>query len=91
MLIDGGYESLKSQVGGYIEFVYMDDGCALIVNEEGKLLDLPFNRFLRRKNGTAVDMIVGDFLVVGIDGEDVRGLTDDEVEKYYIIYEEAWK
>jgi len=57
-------DTLQKFVGGYIEFYQFTDGSALVVNEEGKLLDLPVN-----KTATALtqvkrkpDLIVGDCL-----------------------------
>ena len=46
--IEGGLESMQAVVGGYIQAIYPfeDDELALICNEEGKLLGLPFNRAL---------------------------------------------
>ena len=40
-------ESLQGIVGGLIEPIYFDDS-AIIVNEEGKINGLPFNRALLR-------------------------------------------
>jgi len=36
-------EFLQALVGGYIEYVYFDDGSALMVHEEGRLIGLPPN------------------------------------------------
>lgn len=36
-------DALQELVGGYIEFVYFDDGSAMMVNEEGRLRGLPPN------------------------------------------------
>ena len=34
----------QAAVGGYVEFVRLEEGVTLIVNEEGKLDQLPLNR-----------------------------------------------
>ena len=56
-------EALQQAVGGYIETVTLSADAAIICNEEGRLLGLPYNcRFL------GVDF-VGPILVVGVDGD----------------------
>jgi hypothetical protein len=36
-------KELQGYVGGLIEFVYLPDGCSLVINEEGKLEGLEQN------------------------------------------------
>jgi hypothetical protein len=36
-------EELQQYVGGMIEIVALDDGRVMVLNEEGKLLNLPYN------------------------------------------------
>ena len=66
-------------VGGNIEYAYLnnDDNVALICNEEGKILGLPFNRDIGH------DIIAGTFIIVGDDdsGED-KSLTKQQIDKY---------
>lgn len=62
-------EELQGYVGGYIEIIDLPTNKALIINEEGKLLDLPLNQ-----KATALaqfckaifpsDYIVGDAVVI---------------------------
>ena len=61
----------KTETGGFL---------ALTMNEEGKLLNLPFNKRLVGKNGT--DMIVGTFFITAynLEGENVT-LTDRQCDK----------
>lgn len=59
---------LQSIVGGYIEILEFHDGRYLVLNEEGKLNDLPTNEkatTLAHQNTylAAWDYIVGDVLV----------------------------
>jgi hypothetical protein len=42
-LAGGGLEALQKAVGGYIEYVRLPNGAALVVNEEGLLQELPIN------------------------------------------------
>lgn len=79
-------EEKQKQVGGYIEYTYLEncDDVAIICNEEGKVLGLPPNRDVGH------DIIMGDFLIVGDDaeiGED-RSLTDNQIKKYKKMFDE---
>ena len=59
-------EELKSVVGGYIEIVPLEEGYSMVINEEGKLLDLPINVIATRVYRTsrnADDFIVGNVLI----------------------------
>lgn len=59
-------EELKSVVGGYIEIVPIEKCTFMVVNEEGKLLNLPINveatRYYRKSRNTD-DFIVGNVLI----------------------------
>lgn len=59
-------EELQKIVGGYIEIVSLLDNEIMVINEEGKLADLPVNEkateFYIEANGFD-DYIVGDVLV----------------------------
>ena len=79
--IPSGLESLQRQVGGLIQALYIDDA-ALICNEEGKLLGLPFNRPLFDEEGDLYDIIAGTFLVVGLTEDDFTTLSDEQIERY---------
>ena len=72
--------SLQKCVGGFIQMVMLSETAAIICNEEGKLNGLDANR--RYFN----DVIVGDFIIVGIDDEDTVSLSDEDIEKYKKIF-----
>jgi hypothetical protein len=59
-------EELKSVVGGYIEIVQLTEDYLMVINEEGKLLNLPINviatRVYRASRNTD-DFIVGNVLI----------------------------
>lgn len=64
---DFKFEELQKIVGGYIEIVNLDDNHIMVVNEEGKLMDLPYNQkatylYQNRFIGCS-DYIVGNVLV----------------------------
>jgi len=74
--IPAGLESLQREVGGLIQAVYpWEEEVALICNDEGKLLGLPLNRFLRDWRGEIYDVIAGTFLVVGLGDDDFTSLS----------------
>lgn len=57
---------LHSFVEGYIEIVELKDGKIMVVNEEGKLKDLPFNHAATKiyaETYSNRDVIVGNALV----------------------------
>ena len=75
--IDGSLASMQKLVGGTIQAVYpFDDPVALICNDEGKLMNLPCNRFLYDEQRNPYDVICGTFFVVGVRGENFKSLTD---------------
>lgn len=78
--IDNTLEDMQKLVDGYIEYTYLNgcDDVAIVCNEEAKLLDLPFNRYIGH------DIISGNFFVVGINPtkEDNCSLTKEQIDKY---------
>ena len=66
----GSHITLKEMqkcVGGYIEFIYLNDGMVLVVNEEGLILNLPHNKMATRillSLGGKANYIVGDTLLI---------------------------
>ena len=78
--IENTLAALQKAVGGYIETLSVGGGLVAVVNEEGKLNGLPFNRGLYHGGMDPVDYLYGNILFVGTNGEDFRGLTDDELD-----------
>lgn len=80
--------ALQKEVGGYIETIPTPigtDSAVIICNEEGRLLGLDPNR--HAGNGLAFnDVIFGDFLIVGTDGEEFCGLTQKQAVSYCELY-----
>ena len=64
------YEELREIVGGFIQIIFLKDKF-MIINEEGKLNNLPYNdnaTVLYRANfRNTIDFIVGDALLCGKD------------------------
>lgn len=83
--INGSLEGMQKVVGGYIQAIYpFEDPVALICNEEGKLLEIPFNRALRDGDGDIYDIVSGTFFLCGAppDSDSFEDLSDELMEKY---------
>lgn len=82
--IDSGLESMQKIVDGYIQSIYPfeDEEIALICNEEGKLMGLPFNRTLRDESGTIYDVVAGIFFLcrAPIDSDRFASLTAEQID-----------
>lgn len=76
--IEDRLEAMQAIVGGHIETVLpFRDAVVLVCNEEGLILELPFNRLVR------MDMpIFGTFFLCGAGEEDLTDLPDEMAEKY---------
>ena len=81
--------SMQRTVGGLIQAVYpWQDSAALVCNDEGKLMGLPFNRALRDEDGQIYDTVAGTFFVCGLTEDNFCGLTEQQVEKYLTEFRE---
>ena len=77
--IYGGLVSMQELVGGYIEAIPLTERLSLVCNEEGKIQGLKPNRILII-DGKEIDVICGNFFIVGNGKEDFRGLMSEDVE-----------
>ena len=81
--IDNNLKALQEAVGGTIAAVYpFADPVAIICNDEGKLLGLPWNRTLTDDHGVPYDIVCGTFFVAGLKEDDFASLTEQQIEKY---------
>ena len=62
--ISNTLENFQRTVGGFIEVVRLSADAAIICNEEGRLMELPYNMTI-----CGVDF-VGTIFLVGVDGEE---------------------
>ena len=74
--IEHTLKNLQKIVGGLIEFVELEHNVDLICNEEGKLLNLEFNRVVTN------DVIVGTFIIVGQNKGETISLSRKQIRKY---------
>ena len=79
--IEGSLESMQKFVGGSIQAVYpFNDPVAIICNDEGKLQNLPMNRYIPEIR----DVIAGTFFLCGAppEGENFASLTEEQLQRY---------
>ena len=75
--------AIQQEVQGLFQPVYVEDGVILCCNEEGKLNGMAPNRWLEE------DIICGPFFLVGDDHEGgFCSLTDDQIQKYTVQFQE---
>lgn len=78
--IEDSLEEMQKLVHGLIEVCYLldDKEVVLICNDEGKINNMPLNRFI------GYDVIAGPFLILGDDYENAgfKSLTKKQI-KYY--------
>ncbi len=81
--IDSGLAALQQAVEGDIEAAYyFEEPVAVIVNEEGKLNGSELNRAIYDQDGNIVDIIAGNFLVVGLGEENFCSLSPELMQKF---------
>lgn len=83
-----GLAAMQAIVGGPIQAIYpFRDEVALVCNEEGKNLNLPYNRPLTDDRGLPYDMICGTFFLAGMGSEDFISLTNEQIQRYKDLYD----
>ena len=89
--INGDLKSMQSVVGGYIQAIYpFEESIALICNEEGKLLNLPFNRALTME-GKIYDIVCGTFFLCSapLHSGTFESLNEEQIRRYTDRFEAA--
>ena len=79
--ISGTLESMQATVGGLIQAVYpFEEPVALICNDEGKLLNLPANRYVPE----LPDIICGTFFLCNAPpgSGHFASLTEEQIKQY---------
>lgn len=79
--ISGDLAAMQVIVGGLIQAVYpFEEPVALVCNDEGKLLNLPMNRYVPEIR----DVIAGTFFLCGAlpEGENFASLTEEQIQRY---------
>ena len=80
MKIEHTLRNLQKIVNGYIEIVELSPSVDLICNEEGKIKQLPLNRFID------YDIIAGTFFIAGHRDEETISLSRKQIKKYKEIF-----
>ena len=82
--IENTLEAFQSAVEGYIETLQIvPDKAVMVVNEEGLNLGLMPNPCASTLAGT---LIVGNALVVGVDGEEFTDVPDDIADEIMMLF-----
>ena len=76
-------EDMQNYIGGYIEIPYIkkifnDNEILVILNEEGKLLDLELTCILK-KDEQIYDTFNGNVLFLSAEGENIIGLNEKQI------------
>lgn len=80
---------LQQLVGGYIECVYpFEAKIGLVVNEEGKLEELPPN-FGLLSDAKVYDIVAGTALFVGLSEENFCSLSTENIESIQHLFGES--
>lgn len=79
--IENTLKAFQEEVGGYIETVPFDGELLAIVNEEGRIMGLPYNFTL---NG---ERIVGTAVICKTAGDEFAGLTEEEADLVERIFD----
>lgn len=81
-----GLHEMQEVVGGLIQPIYpYEELVTLVCNEEGLLMQLPFNRSVEGGYGG----IFGTFFICGLDEADFCSLTPEQVSRYTEKYKMA--
>lgn len=60
--IENTLEAKQKFVGGHIQCIRLTNEIDIVLNDEGKLEGLPYNRVWKDKNGNILDILVGNVL-----------------------------
>jgi len=81
-----GLHEMQETVGGLIQAIYpFQESVAVVCNEEGLLLNLPFNRSMDGGYGG----VFGTFFVCGLGHDDFCSLTPEQMEAYKAKFHHA--
>lgn len=72
-------EYLQGYVGGYIDVVRLNDEIDLVINDEGKIHNLPINRACIDDNGEVYDFICGNILCVRHHDDEFDSILESDI------------
>lgn len=69
-------------VDGYVETITLSNGTVVVFNEEGKLIGMEKNFYLKDKNtGRLVDYVCGPAIFVGAEDGEFTSISDEAAEE----------
>ncbi|MCI8363914.1 MAG: DUF3846 domain-containing protein [Eubacterium sp.] len=75
---DNSLKAEQEYVGGLIAVMPLTDEIVLIVNDEGKIAGLPYNRVML-VDGRPVDVLAGNIMEVRHEGEEFTSIQPEDV------------
>ena len=81
-MIPNSLDTFQHVVGGPIEVVGSEPSIKIICDEKGKLKGYGACKGLALSDGSIYDYLYGTLIVIGVEGENFRSLTDEELSLY---------
>ena len=80
--IKGLLEDMQEICGGYVEAIHIDEGYYLYVNEDGRAMELPLNRFVNNQP------ILGNIFIGKVNRAtgDMETLDQDAIDLFTTIF-----
>lgn len=88
-MLDNTLKAMQEAVGGLIDFVLLDGFAYALINDEGKLLELPPNRIIATEDGKILDYFAGTFYITGPADEEgeTTSLTVEQANYYIDMFD----
>ena len=71
-------------------FLFYLDDVVIVVNEEGKIIGLPFNRALRDEKSKILDLLFGTFFICGLGEENVTDIPKQAIPFFLNLTNHGW-
>lgn len=81
--IENSLENFQNIVGGYIEVFPLENNILMVLNEEGKIKDLPVNFIIGDER--YAEEIVGNVFFAGRNDVDFDSLNEEQIEILKLI------
>lgn len=87
--IENDYRIISKIIDGPIQIAPFFSDAMILCNEDGKIENLPITAYFSFGDDCS-DVIVGTFIICGIDGDDFASLSDDLCLKYTELFKEPF-
>lgn len=86
--IENDYQIISKIIDGPIQTAPFFSDAMILCNKDGKVEDLPITAYF--SFGDCSDVIVGTFIICGMDGDGFASLSDDLCLKYTELFKEPF-